>query len=331
MGIIKNIIYNISNKRMISFFKKQTIYPYYHIVSNKKVDHIKNLYEFKNENQFRNDIDFLLKHYKPINSLEELRNKNTTNSFLISFDDGLGEVYSTIFPILKEKNIKALFFINPQFIDNESSLYKHNISLIINHLEKISYKESVLQKIADILKLDYTSNPDFITKFRNTKFSDRDKIREVIEFLNIDIKKYLRNQNVYLTKNQIREMIDCGMFFGGHTMTHPPLSQLNHDEVKNEIIDSIHWVKSNFKIDYSIFAFPFTDKNISKRIYNELFEFDNNILIFGNSGLKKDFDKRIIQRFSLENPNKTIAKTIISENLYKIYNKIIGKYKIKRK
>jgi peptidoglycan/xylan/chitin deacetylase (PgdA/CDA1 family) len=126
-------------------------------------------------------------------------------------------------------------------------------------------------------------------------------------------------------------MLEYGMFFGGHTMSHPPLSQLKHDENKTEIIDSINWVKTNFGIDYSIFAFPFTDKNISKKLFDELFEYDENILLFGNSGLKKDFDYRIIQRFSLEDPNKLIGKTIISENIYKLFNKITGQYHIKRK
>jgi len=54
-------------------------------------------------------------------------------------------------------------------------------------------------------------------------------------------------------------------------------------------------------------------------------------LVFGNSGLKKDIDPRIIQRFSLENPNKETAKQIVAENLYKRYNQLAGKYHIQRK
>ena len=40
-------------------------------------------------------------------------------------------------------------------------------------------------------------------------------------------------------------MIDDGFYFGGHTMTHPPLNQLTHEEQKKEIINSINWLKEN--------------------------------------------------------------------------------------
>jgi peptidoglycan/xylan/chitin deacetylase (PgdA/CDA1 family) len=114
-------------------------------------------------------------------------------------------------------------------------------------------------------------------------------------------------------------------------MSHPPLNQLSHEDQKNQIIDSIEWLKSNFGIQYSYFAFPFSDKGISRKLMYELFEYDQQLLIFGNSGLKKDIDARIIQRFSLENPNRKTSKVIISENLYKIYNMLIRKYNIHRK
>ena len=100
---------------------------------------------------------------------------------------------------------------------------------------------------------------------------------------------------------------------------------------KDEIIDSIEWLKSNFGIKYSLFAFPFSDKGISKKLIYELFEYDPNLLIFGNSGLKKDTSNRIIQRFSFENPSRKPEKLSVAENLYKLYNKITGQYQIKRR
>lgn len=321
----------MASSKLIPFFTQQTIFPYYHIVRNNKVDHIEYLYSYKNEEQFRKDIDFLLQHYKPIQSIDELRNRQLKNSFLISFDDGLEEVYSVAFPILKEKNIKAFFFLNPNFIDNMDSLYKHDISVIIKHLNANQFDEKKAKKIASMMQFDFASSEEFISKFKNTKFADRHKIKEIIAFLGIDMKHYLTNQKVYLSKAQIQEMLDYGMFFGGHTMSHPPLAQLSHEEKKAEIIESIEWIKKNFNIDYSAFAFPFTDKNNSKKLFEELFEYDKNSLIFGNSGLKKDIDNRIIQRFSLENPNKKTAKIIVAEHLYKLFNKMTGNYQIKRK
>lgn len=331
MGVVKDTLYKISNKQFLKIFKKQTVFPYYHIVRDDQVAHIENLYQFKNCKQFLNDITILNKNYKPIIPRDLLDNKNLKNNFLLSFDDGLKEVYTVIYPILKKNNLKAIFFINPNFVDNNEGLYKHYISIIITHLKNNNFEKSTMDKISKELSFTFSSVEEFKQKFINIKFSEREKIKNVLEIVNIDIEAYLKEQQPYITKKQIQEMINEGFYFGGHTMSHPPLNQLSHDEQKKEIIDSINWLKENFNINYSLFAFPFSDKTISKQLLTELFEYDKNIKLFGNSGLKKDFDKRIIQRFSLENPKKQTEKQIVTENLYKYFNKLIGKYNIERK
>ncbi len=330
MGIVKDILHKASSKRFLKTFKNQTIFPYYHIVKDNQVAHIENLYQFKNCKQFLNDISILNNNYNPINPKDLLENKTLKNNFLLSFDDGLQEVYSIIYPILKKNNLKAIFFINPNFVDNNEGLYKHYISIIISDLKNNNFEKSTLDKISQTLSFTFNTVDEFKQKFINIKFSERNKVNEILELLNINIKAHLIENQPYITKVQIQEMINDGFYFGGHTMTHPPLNQLTHEEQKKEIIKSIDWLKENFNINYSLFAFPFSDKTVSKKLLNELFEYDNNIILFGNSGLKKDFDKRIIQRFSLENPNKQTEKQIVTENLYKYFNKLIGKYNIKR-
>lgn len=330
MGIVKDIIYKTANKRFLKIFKNQTIFPYYHIVRDNQVSHIENLYQFKNCEQFLKDIDILTKNYKSINPQDLLDNKKLNNNFLLTFDDGLQEVYSVIYPILKKNNIKAIFFINPNFVDNNEGLYKHYISIIISHLKDNNFEKSRLDKISQKLSFNYNTIEEFKQQLINIKFSERAKISDVLEILNIDIKMYLNEHKPYITKEQIQEMINDGFYFGGHTMSHPPLNQLTHEDQKTEIINSINWLKENFHITYSLFAFPFSDKTISKKLLNELFEYDKNIKLFGNSGLKKDIDTRIIQRFSLENPKKKTEKQIVTENLYKYFNILTGKYNIKR-
>jgi len=331
MGLVKNILYKAAKKRFLPLFKNQNIFPYYHLVRDNKVDHIEHLYPFKNCSQFKNDISILTSNYKTINPKDLLENDFNNNGFLFSFDDGLQEIYTVIYPILKRKKISAVFFINPNYVDNNEGLYKHYISIIIEHLKRNNFKKNLLDEIGKIFSFSYNSISDFKNKFKAIKFGERKKIDEVLIFLNIDIKDYLKTKTPYITKEQIQEMIDDGFYFGGHTMTHPPLNELSHEEQKTEIINSISWLKNNFGIDYSFFSFPFSDKTVSEKLFNELFEYDSNMIVFGNSGIKKDIDRRIIQRFSLENPSKQTEKRIVTENLYKYFNKILGKYYIKRK
>lgn len=330
MGVVKDILYKTSNKQFLKLFKNQSIFPYYHIVRDNQVAHIENLYQFKNCDQFAIDIQLLTSNYQSIHPNDLLNRKSLKNNFLLTFDDGLQEVYTIIYPILKKNNLKAIFFINPNFVDNNEGLYKHYISIIISHLKKNNFEKSTLDKISQIFSFNYNAVDEFKQKLINIKFSEREKVNEILELLNIDIKTYLNKNQLYITKEQIQEMMNDGFYFGGHTMTHPPLNQLTHEEQKNEIINSINWLKENFDINYSFFAFPFSDKTVTRTLLNELFEYDNNLIIFGNAGIKKDIDPRIIQRFSLENPKKNTQKQIVTENLYKYFNKLIGNYNIKR-
>ncbi|WP_191019321.1 polysaccharide deacetylase family protein [Flavobacterium selenitireducens] len=304
-------------------FKKQTIFPYYHIVRDDAVPHIENLYPYKNTAQFLADVKILLENYRPLEPSRLLSGKLPDNHFLLTFDDGLHEVYSVIYPILKDNGISAVFFVNPDFVDNQAGLYKHSISAIISRLKETGFEKSVLDRIGAIFSFTYTSVEDFKRKFIGIQFSEREKIAQVLSLMDMDMDKYLKQHTPYITKDQIRQMMADGFYFGGHTMSHPPLQQLTHDEQKSEIINSVEWLRSNFGIEYSFFAFPFSDKAISGKLLRELLEYDPDIVLFGNSGLKKDISSRIIQRFSLEHPAKATRKQIVMENLYKYFNKII--------
>ncbi len=320
---------------MLSLVKKQSIFPYYHIINDVNVKHIKHLYQFKNVQQFEKDIDILLQHYKPlnpeifINSSEKM--KIPKNHFLLTFDDGLSEVFDIIAPILKKNNISGIFFINPNFIDNKNSLFKHDISIIIDTLKSSKHSEDSLTKIKRLLNIESTSSLDqLISSIKKTKHADKGVLKTIANILDVDIPYYINNQKPYLSKSAIKEMMNMGFYFGGHTMSHPRLAELDLEEQTEEVINSIHWLKSNFGIDYSFFAFPFWDKGVSKKLIERIFQYDDKAFVFGNSGIKKDIHSRIIQRFSLEDPSKETEKRIVTENLYKFYNKVIGKYKIRR-
>lgn len=329
MGIIKDNLYRISNKSFLPWVKQQPVFPYYHLVRNQKVKHIENLYEYKNVAQFRHDLDFLLANYKPITPDVLLKGKIPKNSFLLTFDDGLEEVYSVIFPVLKEKKLSAIFFINPDFVDNGQSLYKHDISVILSHLNQTDYRDA--EKVCEIAGIPFPPTASFAGQLKNLPFAERHKVDAILKALDIDMDQYRKAQPIYITKPQIREMLDAGFYFGGHTMSHPPLQQLSLEAQKTEIIDSMQWLKTHFGIGYSLFAFPFSDKFASKALLQALFEYDQNIRIFGNAGIKKDIDPRIIQRFSLENPHKAVEKQVVTENFYKYFHQLTRKYLICRK
>jgi len=334
MGLVKNIIYKIAFPLFTHLVKKRAIFPYYHLVNDKKVAHINHLYAYKNINAFKKDLDFLTQNYTSISPETLIQSIGKppipNNSFLLTFDDGLSEIYTTVYPILKARKISAMFFLNPNFIDNNKSLYKHDLSVIIEKMKSADLKSEVINTVAQKLGLSNPAIDDLSKRILQIKQSDAAQIEEIASLLKLDLKKYLADHKPYLTQGQIKEMIADGFFFGGHTMSHPRLPELPLEQQKEEVLTSMQWVKDTFELEYSSFAFPFSDKGISKSLINAIFDYDANALVFGNSGFRKDIHPRIIQRFSLEDSSKKTARTIITENIYLLYNKLIGKYSVKR-
>lgn len=65
----------------------------------------------------------------------------------------------------------------------------------------------------------------------------------------------------FLTWDEIREMKAGGMSFGSHSLSHPFLSRLNTDEMREEILRSKEVLEKKLGSRVTSFAYPFGDMN----------------------------------------------------------------------
>ena len=92
-----------------------------------------------------------------------------------------------------------------------------------------------------------SSKSSLINDLKKINFDSENILLRITELLKVDINTELKKKKTIYFKNQIKEMIDMGFYFGGHTMTHPRLNTINCNDQKKEIIDSINWLKLNLK------------------------------------------------------------------------------------
>lgn len=109
---------------------RHVICPYYHAVSDKPLPHISPLYRHRTVAEFRADLDWLLAHYKPIRWSEiDQYAQAGEPAFCLTFDDGLKEFYTIVAPILEEKGIPCLCFLNSAFVDNRDLMFRYKEAL----------------------------------------------------------------------------------------------------------------------------------------------------------------------------------------------------------
>ena len=64
-----------------------------------------------------------------------------------------------------------------------------------------------------------------------------------------------------MSNDQIKEMMDYGIEFGAHTMHHPFLANIDINEAKEEIEQSIKDLEARFNYKITTFAYPYGNLN----------------------------------------------------------------------
>lgn len=306
---------NIANKRNICLV--------YHTVNDEVPLHVKHLYRPRTTSEFNHDVDFLGKHFNFVSTTGIGDNiSRVKRSIHLTFDDGLSACYDTIRPLLLQKGIPAIFFLNPSFIGNDKMFHCHKASLL---KEVFLTKKTALHNDTGELipERSFLKTIISIAGFPDAFYNN------LAEQLGVDFESYLRQYRPYLSLEQVHKMKAEGFEFGGHTLTHPFLQLLTEKDQIDEMTGSFQWLKGNQITDAEYFAFPFTDTGIGKSLFLKMRELGIS-QSFGTSDLKEDIFESHHHRISFEN-SENEAAVILKQQLFKyILLKLIGRHKIQR-
>ncbi len=325
-------IYRIASlfpvKWLIQVSGAHTVLPFYHTVSDTDLPHLKHLYPVLSRKTFENQLDYLLKHYKPADYTHLLSDQLLTdNRFVLSFDDGLRQFYDVAAPILLKKGIPAICFVNTGFIDNKAMFYRMKISLLMEQLLHHSNKslhDEVRKRCANHgINYQYPNDLKTITE------SDQSLINELGEITGIDFKQYLADHQPYMSSEQLIQLRRLGFSIGAHSVTHPYYPLLSEDDQITETLTSVREVKERFNMEDGLFSFPYTDFGIRKSFFEAI---KNEVkLSFGTANLKNDCIPTNFQRIPMELFGQNDPELLIkSQYMLHIVKKWSGKSTIER-
>jgi len=304
--------------------------PVYHCVSDQALPHIKNIINYKNTKDFESDLDYISRNFDfaDWDFFKDNYNKPKKKTLaLLTFDDGLIQFKDDVMPILLRKGIYAINFINPAFVDNSDMMFRSKISLLV---EKINDEKSIIPKQAmDLFEVKTNSKSELISKIISLTYKSNNRIIELSKLMNLDFGDYIRNNKIYLDKNDLNIVQQKGFGIASHSWDHPNFTELTLEEQSNNIQKSFKYIKENGFSDES-FAFPFTDFGIKQKFFEEIFANNKNLkLTFGTAGIKLDSCERNLQRIPMEN-GISAEKEINFETNYFYLKKIFNKNKIIR-
>jgi peptidoglycan/xylan/chitin deacetylase (PgdA/CDA1 family) len=284
---------------------RRCIFPFYHTVSDRPLLHIQHLYEVRGVAAFERDLDFLLKHYKPIDvgALDMYwKEGQKHNVFLLTFDDGLREFYDVVAPILLRKGVPAVCFLNSAFVDNKALFFRYKVSLLRHRLLE-SRVRGTLHKAADKCLQKHGIRADATYKcLYGITYSNRGVLDELAVCIDVSFEAYLQHEQPYLTTEQVHCLRAQGFVFGAHTTDHPMLAELSYEEQYKQVQESVDYVQQYFPSAERLFSFPFTDWGVSVKLFDAIHTGEVPLVnySFGTAGIKKDTYKNHIQRIPME-------------------------------
>ncbi|WP_119080244.1 polysaccharide deacetylase family protein [Chitinophaga alhagiae] len=352
MSIAKRMYYQAARLVNLSLLKGAAptgiLLPYHHLVSDEQVPYVKHLYPYKGVKAFQRDLDYLLKHFKPV-SLQEViaairrQAPLPAHTFLLTFDDGLKEVAEVIAPLLRQKGIPAAFFLNSAFIDNRSLFYRFKISLLVEALLQ-PQSRATLDALAEVLAqhkngpLPGVASPEssrpetLIQAVKRIRYHNRALTDAAGAVLGIDFNAWLAEHQPFMSSDQVRKLVEEGFAIGGHSIDHPYYQDLTLEEMLRQTTASVDMLAERFGLHYKAFAFPHSDAGIPKAFFDRLLQGPEPAVdvIFGTNNQRRDIYPGILHRFNCERPELDIAAAVKGILIYNRLQKVRGQSVIRR-
>ena len=212
---------------------------------------------------FEQHMQFLSRCYRvmPLLELVERNHRGDVpdRAVAITFDDGYRDNYEYAFPILKKYGLPATIFVATGSIDTGQTLWHDRVfdSFRFATREHASLRHAGLADLSlETPELRQHNVTLVLTRAKELYGRSRLQfVEEVEKALRPSIPKGAEDR--MLTWEQIREMHRSGIEFGSHTVTHPVLSRIPHDEIARELRESKRELSEH--LDAPVYTFAYAN------------------------------------------------------------------------
>ena len=245
------------------------MYHYVRDLKNSRYPSIKGL----QTEMFKEQISYLKKHYNFVKIEEVIEAFNAGRSdilpkhpVLLTFDDAYSDHFNTVFPILEHNHIQGCFyapvkavtehtvldvnkihFVLASTSDDKLPNLINEIKLLLNNYRK-EYNLSSFDEYYNELAIANRFDPAeviFVKRLLQVKLDEnlRKIITDILFQKIVGMDEAAFSRELYMNKDQIKCMIDCGMHFGSHGYDHYWLNSLTKEKQEFEIKKSIEFIK----------------------------------------------------------------------------------------
>lgn len=219
---------------------------------------------------FKEQLAYLKKHYHFVTAEQVIaafkkEEKLPPKAVLLTFDDAYIDHFTNVFPILEHYKIQGCFYPPVKAITEHSVLDVNKVHFILAATPKDQFGrlletiKQLLNKYQEEYQLD--SYDYYFEKLAVANRFDPKEVIFVKRLLQVELPEKLRNivtkqlftetvkmeeevfsRELYMNKDQMRCMVECGMHIGSHGYDHYWLGSLPKEKQEDEIQRAISFI-----------------------------------------------------------------------------------------
>ena len=200
-----------------------------------------------------------------------------SDSLLITFDDGYLDNYTRAYPILRQFKATGVIFIATQFVESEKRFWWIRLSDAMRHITIDNWLTlqgsdcpSLLKEIVeseDLIRWESRCSARRKIALKMDLMADADKER-ILAKLEDNAPSVIENSMPLLSWSDVGSLRAVGFGFGAHTHSHPRLSQLSPEQIREEIQSSSRIMSQRLGEPICSFAYPSGDYDV--RVIEEM-------------------------------------------------------------
>jgi len=207
---------------------------------------------------FQAQLKYLRKHLSiiPLESMVEKvahENSPACNDIALTFDDGLRNHYTIVYPILKRLDVPATFFVCPGLVESRQWLWNHEARERLRLL-------ACDQRAALCRELGAPGSDveEIIAWMKTLASSPRRCAEEAIRGMTPDFKPTAEEQEQYgmMTWEELSAIDPALVSIGSHTVTHPILTTLSPADLSYEVRESQRLLQERLQRPIKQFCYP---------------------------------------------------------------------------
>ena len=201
---------------------------------------------------------YLVRHFKVV-SLEAMVDRLTnrsfplTNEIALTFDDGLRNNLTVVYPILRELQLPATFFVCPALVESGTWLWNHEMRCRLQTLASAELVEMRMKLLAPNTSVD-----GIVEWMKTLRLPQRHQAEATIRQASPSFQPTASQRAAF-------DMMDWGDIFsldrdlitvGSHTLSHPILTGLSSQEIELEILESRRCLEQRLQRTVDFFCYP---------------------------------------------------------------------------